>query len=192
VSAVDPLERDVLLGQLSLETGFSRETLAEQMNLSARKAAARTPEPAARPRTSFRNAPGEDGSDDMKAQEMLISLFASGKIPKDMIEEKDFDDDELKSLYRELAAGASPASLPDLAPDDASRSRYTRLLLMPAAGSTDEMISMANDCLVRIRRTKLENRYEELSQEISSATGERLSALLQEAREISDKLKKLK
>ena len=192
VSAVDPLERDVLLGQLSLETGFSRETLAEQMNLSARKAAARTPEPAARPRTSFRNAPGEDGSDDMKAQEMLISLFASGKIPKDMIEEKDFDDDELKSLYRELSAGASPASLPDLAPDDASRSRYTRLLLTPSAGSKDEMISMANDCLVRIRRTKLENRYEELSQEISSASGEKLSALLREAQDISDKLKKLK
>ena len=192
VSAVDPLERDVLLGQLSLETGFSRETLTEQMNLSAQKAAVRTTEPSARPRTPVRTVSGEVGTDDMKAQELLISLFASGKIPKDMIEEKDFDDDELKSLYRELAAGASPASLPDLAPDDASRSRYTRLLLTPAAGSTDEMISMANDCLVRIRRTKLENRYEELSQEISSASGERLSALLQEAREISDKLKKLK
>ena len=193
VSAVDPLERDVLLAQLSLETGFPRETLAEQMNLSVRK----TPGPsssesAPRPRSPGRNVSGEPVSDDLKAQEMLISLFASGKIPKDMIEEKDFEDDELKSLYRELAAGASPASLPDLAPDEASRSRCTRLLLTPSAGSTDEMISMANDCLIRIRRTKLENRYEELSQEISSATGERLAALLQEAREISDKLKKLK
>ena len=192
VSVVDPLERDVLLGQISLETGFSRETLTEQMNLSVRKSAVRPSEPATHSRVPVRIASGEAGTDDMKAQELLLSLFASGKIPKDMIEEKDFDDDELKSLYRELAAGASPASLPDLAPDDASRSRYTRLLLTPAAGSTDEMISMANDCLVRIRRTKLENRYEELSQEISSATGERLSALLQEAREISDKLKKLK
>ena len=162
------------------------------MKLSVRKDAVRTSETVARPRTSVRTVTGEAVPDDIKAQELLLSLFASGKIPKDMIEEKDFDDDELKSLYRELAAGASPASLPDLAPDDASRSRYTRLLLMPASGSTDEMISMANDCLVRIRRTKLENRYEELSQEISSAAGERLSALLQEAREISDKLKKLK
>ena len=109
-----------------------------------------------------------------------------------MIEEKDFDDDELKSLYRELYAGASPASLPDLAPDEVSRSRYTRLLLTPTAGSTDEMIAMANDCLVRIRRVKLEKRYEELSQEISAAEGDRLSTLLKEAREISDKLKKLK
>ena len=51
---------------------------------------------------------------------------------------------------------------------------------------------MANDCLVRIRRVKLEKRYEELSQEISAAEGDRLSTLLKEAREISDKLKKLK
>ena len=99
---------------------------------------------------------------------------------------------DLTSLYRELAGGASPASLPDLAPDEASRSRYTRLLLTPPANSTDEMISMANDCLSRINRTRLEKRYEALSQEISSASGEQLSALLQEATEISDKLKKLK
>ena len=192
VSAVDPLERDVLLGQLSVETGFPRETLLEQMNLTVQKAAARPKEPAPRPRFT---RPGDDGSarpDDLKAQELLLSLFASGQIPKDMIEEKDFEDDELKSLYRELAVGASPASLPDLAPDDVSRSRYTRLLLTPTAGSTDEMISMANDCLTRIRRTRLEKRYEELSQEISSASPEQLSPLLEEAREISDKLKKLK
>ena len=191
VSAVDPLERDMLLGQLSLETGFSRETLSEQMKLSGQKAASQTRD-SSRPRMPGPAAFEPARSDDLKAQELLISIFASGQIPKEMIEEKDFDDDELKSLYRELASGASPASLPDLAPDEVSRSRYTRLLLAPSAGSTDELISMANDCLVRIRRTKLENRYEELSQEISSSSGEQLSALLLEAREISDKLKKLK
>ena len=192
VSTADPLERDLLLDRLSLETGFSRETLAEQMKLSVPKPAAASRNPASRIRTARPEASGTTSGGDLKAQELLLCLFASGHIPKDMIEEKDFDDDELKSLYRELAAGASPASLPDLAPDDAARSRYTRLLLTPMAGSTDEMITMANDCLIRIRRTKLERQYEELSQEIASASGEQLDSLLQEAREISDKLKKLK
>ncbi len=192
VSTADPLERDLLLDRLSLETGFSRETLAEQMKLSVPKPAAASRNPASRIRTARPEASGTTSGGDLKAQELLLCLFASGHIPKDMIEEKDFDDDELKSLYRELAAGASPASLPDLAPDDAARSRYTRLLLTPTAGSTDEMITMANDCLIRIRRTKLERQYEELSQEIASASGEQLDSLLQEAREISDKLKKLK
>ena len=192
VSDVDPLERDILLGQLALETGFSRETLAEQMHLSAgRHTAPRQDRPARSVplRSRVSDAPP---SEDLKAQELLISLFASGQIPKEMIEEKDFEDDELKSLYRELAAGASPASLPDLAPDDASRSRYTRILLSPTAGDTDEMIAMANDCLMRIHRTKLEKRYDEVSREIASASGERLGELLREAREITDKLKKMK
>ncbi|MBO4471085.1 MAG: toprim domain-containing protein, partial [Clostridia bacterium] len=192
VSAVDPLERDVLLGQLSLETGFPRETLMEQMNLAAQKPAQKHPETGNRPRPLYADRSAAASSEDLKAQELLLSLFASGQIPKDMIEEKDFDDDELKSLYRELAGGASPASLPDLAPDDVSRSRYTRLLLTPTAGTTDEMIAMATDCLTRIRKTRLEKRYEELSQEISTASGDRLPGLLKDIQEISDKLKKLK
>ena len=192
VSAVDPLERDVLLSQLSVETGFARDSLIEQMNLTVSKPAPRTQDTPARIRPPRPEASGAPPSEDLKAQELLISLFASGQIPKDMIEEKDFDDDELKSLYRELAAGASPASLPDLAPDEVSRSRCARLLFSPTAGSTDEMITMANDCLTRIRRIRLEKRYEELSQEMSSAQEDRLAELLKEAAEISDKLKKLK
>ena len=192
ISSVDPVERDVLLGQLSVETGFPRETLLEQMSLSADKAAAHPKERTVRPKSSRPAASDPSLSDHLKAQELLISLFASGSIPKEMVEEKDFDDDELKSLYRELASGASPASLPDLAPDDASRSRYTSLLMRPAADTRDEMIAMANDCLVRIRRNRLKERYEVLTREISSASGSALSALLQEAREISDKLSRIR
>ena len=192
VSSVDPLEREVLLGQLSVETGFSRDSLMEQMKLSAKK----TDAPPKKPETAFRTVraavSAQPLSDAVKAQELLLSLFASGSIPKDMVEEKDFDDDELKSLYRELSAGLSLASLPDLAPDEVSRSRYTRLLMTPSADSTDEMITMANDCLSRIRKSRLKERYDSLIREISSASGDTLSALLQEAKEISDKLSKLK
>ncbi|MBQ6721755.1 MAG: DNA primase [Clostridia bacterium] len=190
IAAVDPVEREVHLKDLSLATGFTRETLLEQMNLSA----ARQPvgkAPAAQP-ARHHAAPAEPGSDDLKAQELLLSLFASGQIPKEMIDEKDFEDDELKSLYRELWAGASPASLPDLAPDDATRSRFTRILLSPSAGDKDQMITMANDCLNRIRKTRLEKRFEELSRMLDTAPDDTLPALLKEAQVISDKLKKLK
>ena len=192
VAAVDPVERDVLLGQLAIETGFSRETLLEQMNLTAKNAAVRKQESVPRPVPLRARSSGTPASEDLKAQEMLISLYASGQIPKDMIEEKDFTDDELKSLYRDLSSGASPASLADLAPDEASRSRVTRLLLSPSAGSKDEMIAMANDCLNRIRNAELEKRYKELTLEIASASADTLPALLAEAQDISGRLKRLK
>ena len=200
IAAVDPVEREIHLKDLSLATGFTRETLLEQMNLTAaRQSTGKTPArqstgktPARQP-SRIRSAAAETGtSEDLKAQELLLSLFASGQIPKEMIDEKDFEDDELKSLYRELLAGASPASLPDLAPDEATRSRYTRILLSPAAGDTDQMITMANDCLNRIRRTKLEKRFEEISGMLDTAPPDTVPALLKEAQEISDKLKKLK
>ena len=191
IADVDPVEREIHLKELSLATGFSRETLLEQMNLTAvRQPAGQSSAP--RPVRIRRAPPKPETSEDLKAQELLISLFASGQIPKEMIDEKDFEDDELKSLYRELAAGASPASLPDLAPDDVTRSRYTRILLSSAGGDTDQMITMANDCLNRIRRTRLEKRFEELSLMIDTAPADTLPALLNEAQEISDKLKKLK
>jgi DNA primase len=191
IAKVDPVEREIHLKDLSLATGFPRETLLEQMDLTAaRQPAGKAP---ARQPSRVRAAAAEAlPSEDLKAQELLLCLFASGQIPKEMIDEKDFEDDELKSLYRELLAGASPASLPDLAPDDATRSRYTRILLSPAAGDTDEMITMANDCLNRIRRTKLEKRFDEISGMLDTAPPETQQALLKEAQEISDKLKKLK
>ena len=191
ITAVDPVEREIHLKDLSLATGFERETLLEQMKLTAaRQPAGQTPAP--RP-VRIRKVPaGANASEDLKAQELLLSLFASGQIPKEMIDEKDFEDDELKSLYRELLAGASPASLPGLAPDDETRSRFTRILLMPAAGDTDQMITMANDCLNRIRKTRLEKRFDELSRMLDTAPADTLPALLKEAQEISDRLKKLK
>jgi DNA primase len=190
IAAVDPVEREVHLKDLSLATGFSRETLLEQMNLTAARQPG-TKAPAAQP-ARLRTIPSEPVSEDLKAQELLLSLFASGQIPKEMIDEKDFEDDELKSLYRELLAGASPASLPDLAPDDVTRSRFTRILLSPSAGDTDQMITMANDCLNRIRKTRLEKRFEEISRMLDTAPEDTLPALLKEAQEISEKLKKLK
>ena len=192
IAAVDPVEREIHLKDLALATGFSRETLTEQMNLAVQNQTAGRAESPKRPPPVRPRTDEPPVSEDLKAQELLLSLFASGQIPKEMIEEKDFEDDELKSLYRELLSGTSLASLPDLAPDDVTRSRYVRILLTPSAESIDEMIAMANDCLNRIRRTKLEKRLADLSSEIDSASPDRLDLLLQEAQDISDKLKKLK
>ena len=191
IAAVDPVEREIHLKDLSLSTGFARETLLEQMNMSRPRQPAQQPS-APRP-VRIRAESGASGtSEDLKAQELLLSLFASGQIPKEMIDEKDFEDDELKSLYRELLAGASPASLPGLAPDDVTRSRYTRILLSPSAGSKDQMIAMANDCLNRIRKTRLEKRFADLSRMLDTAPEGEFPALMNEIEEISEKLKKLK
>ena len=109
-----------------------------------------------------------------------------------MTHAEDFADSGLERIYQDLQSGALPAALIDREEDEESRSRLTRLLLSPAAGSTDEMIAMASDCLVRIQRTQLEKEFSRLTAEMSSASPDRLPDLLAEVRQISDMLKKLK
>ena len=188
---VDPVERATYLKSLQVETGFPREVLLEQFE-TVRPAAAsgtrpRAPKPAVR-------ASASPSSPDIAAQETLLGLFATGQIPKDMIEEKDFEDDELKSLYTSLVSGASPASLADEAPDDETRSRYTRILMSPAAESTDQMIAMVTQCLGRIRQAAYQKQYAALQQKIQSMdpADPAIPSLLMEAQKIRGILAKVK
>ena len=144
-------------------------------------------------RTETRQA-AEGVSAELTAQETLLSLLATGQIPKDMVEEKDFEDDELKSLYTALIAGSSPSSLMDTAPDDETRSRYTRILMTPIAENTDQMISMATQCLGRIRKASCQRQYDILQQKLKSMDPKdpAIPSLLREAQEIRKKLDKMK
>jgi hypothetical protein len=54
------------------------------------------------------------------------------------------------------------------------------------------MIAMANDCLNRIRKTRLEKRFADLSRMLDTAPEGEIPALMNEIEEISEKLKKLK
>lgn len=205
LTGTDPLETELRVKELSLATGLSPDSLKAQIeknrrdterkegrqDAAAASGQAAKPVRGPRPVNARQNGAETDGSDDRRAQELLLSLFASGQIPKEMLEEKDFEDDELKSLYVALISGASPASLPDLAPDDEARSRYTRVLLAPPAGDTDEMMSMANDCLSRIRKARLSKRFAEITEEMKTAPQDRVPQLLNEAQDITNRLKKL-
>ena len=195
LAGTDPLEKELRVKELSLATGLSEAALMKQ-TAETEGARGQSRSEAAPPRrgpSPVQRAKHEPpASEDLRAQELLLSLFASGQIPKEMIEEKDFEDDELKSLYTALLSGASPSALPDLAPDDGTRSRYTRILLTPAAGDTDEMMSMADDCLNRIRKARLDKRFAEISEEMKTAPADRVPILLAEAQDITERRKKLR
>ena len=189
--AADPVERATYMKTIQVETGFSLDVLQQQFeSLPSSPSSPAPPLPKKLPR------PREDQTvpPEHSARETLLSLLATGQIPKDMVEEKDFESDELKSLYVRLIAGESPASMVNDAPDDETRSRYTRILLSPVAESTDQMISMATQCLSRIRRSAYQKQYDALQQQIKSLdpADPAIPALLMEAQDVQGKLDKLK
>jgi len=195
LARLDPVGQETYLKTLMLETGFSHDVLQHQVDI-ARGKTHENADPSkpneTRRSSSARRSEGAV-SPVTAAQETLLALLATGQIPKDMVEEKDFEDDELKSLYMALIGGASPASLPDTAPDDETRSRFTRILLSPAAESTDQMISMAGQCLSRIRKSSCQKQYETLMQQMKTMDPKdpAIPGMLQEAQDLRRKMDKL-
>lgn len=211
IAPLDPVERDGYLKDLTLQTGFSRDVLDAQTARelkrgggAAQPAGPRKADPAEAvglvptEETDRKNAAGgkkplsEAERKVLRAQELLISLAATGLLPEDLIREEDFDDPELKSIYQDLKRGAKPASLVDLAPDGESRSRLTRMLFTPVAGSTDELISMAQDCVAKIRTGEYEKKLKEIEARLTNCNDEMEQlGLLAEYQSVSKLLRKV-
>ena len=211
---LEPVERDGYLRDLAIQTGFSREVLEAQLAEELKRTGAAPPQPA-RPRrmdpeeavgfvptgetekrqaavNGSRNKLSEAEWKMIRAQEMLLSLLATGLLPEDLATEEDFDDPELKLIYQDLKKGAKPASLVDQAADGETRSRMARMLLTPVAGSTDELISMAQDCVTRIRRGGQEKKLKEIETRLANCNDETEQlGLLAEYQAVSERLRKM-
>ena len=192
LAALDPVGEETCLKTLMLETGYPHDVLKKQVDqargkLPKEKPSSVLPEPR---RPAARRSASPPVSPEISAQETLLGLLATGQIPKDMVEEKDFEEDELKSLYTALLSGASPASLLDHAPDDETRSRFTRILMSPVAEDTNQLISMAEQCLARIRKASCQKQYDALMQRIKALDPKdsAIPDLLREAQEIRMKM----
>ena len=192
IRPLDPVARESAIRELAVQTGFSRETLMEQMQLTEAAEEGRPAGPDRKAATPRRPRPPEAPlSEDQTAQELLLSLAATGQLPGDLAQPEDFADEELRGLYQELLGGASAASLISQAPDDETRARYTRILLSPEAQSTDQIIAMAHDCVNRIRRAHYDKRLKELTTLLTNTTSEDRTRLLQEVMELNARIKKL-
>ena len=195
-AGLDPLERDGYIKDLMLQTGFTREVIEAQVAEELKKGGKQAEDPwgqrdagrgkrmdpleamgmeTEKPVSSpvKKKEPLTEADWKMlRAEELLLSLTATGLLPDDLVQEEDFSDPELKIVYQDLKKGASPASLLDRAEDGETRSRLARLLLTPQAGSTDELIAMAQDCVAAIRRGRYEKKMKEIMDRLPNCTDE--------------------
>ncbi len=189
IQKLEPVEREVYLEELVVQTGFSREVLLAQMNISApavsRSAA---PETVQRPRFSpNRTSPAAVQTD--PDEEMLITILSTRQVPFDIAAEDDFSDPLLKNLFAALREGASPAGITEqYSSDEVTRSRVSRLLQDPNAQDRDQLIKMAQDCLKRNRKKRAESEYKQIMADLSDAakqfSPEEKNALLKRAMQL--------
>ena len=174
IRPLEPVEQENYIRQLMVQTGFPREVLVAQIGVGKpQAAAAAVPQ---KPKPVFerpaRSAVKEDRAAE-RAQEIVVSLLATGQLPADIAAAEDFTDPLLRSLYQALMDGASPASLVESQPTDADRERVSRLLLTPPSQDTNELIRMARDCLNTVRRERLQKEMADIQREIPTLPPER-------------------
>lgn len=188
LKGLEPVELENHLQELMVQTGFTREVLLAQIGSTLPKAPAKAFSPKREPVRRQHVAPGED----LRAEELLISLIGTGRLPSDIADEEDFTDPLLKSLYTDLTHGRSPAALVEEQQEEALRARVSRLLLTPPSENTDQLIRMAQDCLNAMRRRRVEEQIQTIMRSINALSGSDKIAAMTEVQALTARLNRLK
>ena len=190
LSKLDPLERENHLQELMVQTGFTREVLLQQIGLSM--PAAQSPiMPQVVPTRMTPRRQVTDGQD-VREEELLISLLSTQRIPRDIVSEADFTDPLMRELFVRLGENASPASLVEMQQEEGERARVSRILLTPPSENLDQLIQMAQQCIARNRLRRATQELTALTRSLSGLTGEQKAAALTRAQQLTAEINRLK
>ncbi|NLI20256.1 MAG: DNA primase [Clostridiales bacterium] len=181
----EPLDLERYLKQLSMESGFPREVLLEQIGVSPRQQRAFAPA-----RESVRRRPREDAPPDMTAC-TLLAVLATGRLPQGAVAAEEFSDPQLRHICERLLAGESAASLMEGQPDDQGRATLGAILGIQTDADDAGLMRMAQDCLRKMRRARLEAELEEIQQSLPNLPEGERSAQTERAMRVLTKLQKL-
>ncbi|MEF9974673.1 MAG: DNA primase [Clostridia bacterium] len=166
----NPVELQMYVERLSIETGFGSDVLLKQVGVSEEALGA--PEKA---RT--KRAP-EVGEDELqRAQRTLIALLGSRLIASETVKPQDFDDELYRRMAQELIQGRSPAAVLDEVPEE-MRERAARALSEEVMPDEQKALMVAEDCLSSIRKLRAAREVEGLKQAYKTAAPDEKRALL--------------
>ena len=181
----EPVELENYLKQLSLESGFTREVLLEQIGISPQKQRAFAPK-----REGFQQKAREARQIDMTAC-TLLAVLATGRLPEGVVTAEEFTDPQLRAICEALLAGGSAAALMENQPDDQGRATVGAILGIQTDEDDAGLMRMAQDCLRRMRRTRLETELEEIQRSLPNVPDGERSRQTERAMRVLAQLQKL-
>ena len=182
----EPVELENHLRHLSVETGFSKEVLMQQIGAA--------PPPkvvTAAKREGFRQKAREVSQVDWNAR-TLLAVLATGRLPKGSVSPEEFEDPLLRSLCEGLLAGESAASLMERQTDDQGRAAVGDILSLNTDLDDDGLMRMAQDCLKKMRKQRLEKALDLIQQRLPTLAGEERERETQRAFALTQQLLDLK
>ena len=182
----EPVELENHLRHLSVETGFSKEVLMQQVGAAPPPKVVLAPK-----REGFRQKAREASQVDWTAR-TLLAVLATGRLPKDSVTPEEFEDPLLRSLCEGLLAGESAASLMERQTDDQGRAAVGDILSLNTDLDDDGLMRMAQDCLKKMRKQRLEKAQDLIQQRLPALTGEERERETQRAFALTQQLLDLK
>lgn len=183
----EPVELENYVRRLAMETGFDREVLLEQIGVRPA-----VPEKVDVPkRESFRQKAKEVSQVDWAAR-TLLAVLSTGRLPEGSVSPDDFDDPAYRSLCEAMLDGESPAALMERQPDDEGRAVIGDILSINTDLEDEGLMHMAQDCLKKLRRERLEKEMDKLQKSLSTLPEEQRAAATQRAFQLAQQLTELK
>ncbi len=157
----EPVELENHLKRLSLETGYSRDVLLEQIGVTAPKQ--HTP---AVKREGFQQKAREAKQRDWTAC-TLLAVLATGRLPADSVTAEEFEDPILRSFCEALLSGQNAAALMESQQDDQGRAMVGDILSIDTDVDDEHLLQMAKDCLRNLRQSRLGGELKRIEQELA-------------------------
>ncbi|MFH1879673.1 MAG: DNA primase [Bacillota bacterium] len=182
----EPVELENHLKLLAVDTGYTREVLLQQMGATKETRNTYTPR-----RSGLRRAAKDEKPVDMPASTVL-ALLSAGKLPKDVVSSRDFDDPDLRLIAEAILNGQSLGALLDEHATDSLRQAVGAIMRIEI--DDENAMNMAQECYEQVKRSKLEKELEEIERRVQNVSNEdpQKQAQLRRSMEIMQQLKALK
>lgn len=186
----EPVELENYLELLSVQTGFSREVLIQQIGVShGEKQGQNNPSPARETITPKR----QRKADGYRTEQTLLALLATGRLPEGMVKETDFTDQDLKALAARLIAGETPAAIISDAESDSMRQAAGEAFSLLTEGEKDHAADIAADCLRNVQMLHIQQQIQAMTDLMKTADSpEKRAQALSEVTVLSKELAQLK
>lgn len=167
----NPVEREMYVRQLAVDTGFSVPVLLEQMGQPS--AAPKTPPPRAQKAIP---APAAEE----KPQRWLLAVLATGRVDRQVVPLEVFERPLYRQTAQALEAGVSVSQLIGEAPDEEARSLLAQVFQEDMPEEDGQLVRMVEDCLASLRMRHLQTELDEVRRCIAGAEGDQRQAYTRE------------
>lgn len=163
----EPVELESYLKTLSVQSGFSREVLLQQIGQSPIE---KEPAVVAKPVRIRMNQQNGGVSQQLTSEKTLLNLLAYKLVSGDTVTAEDFSEGPMRQVAVAILDGKTPAAILNEAETEQEKQWLSQVFDLDAEFKKENAAEIAADCLCRIRLQRLEVQQAKIKEDLQVAT----------------------